>query len=172
MKKLFLLFAALLLSVSAFAQFDTDWYYPGGRIATRVGYSLYQKEVIGDITAALEAGFLRLQLETGTFAIDDLGTNKRRTTQYFAPSLGVVYGSKHLFYLLAGATTWPMWIKNGEIVAFKKGIWHFKLDAGFDFRLNDLFFINIGGTYVFPCKFENFTAPSALLIFAGIGVYI
>jgi len=172
MKKLFLLFAALLLSVSAFAQFDTDWYNLGGRVTTRIGCDIYQKEVIGDITAALEAGFLRLQLETGTFAIDDLGTNKRHVTQYFAPSLGVVCGSKHLFYLLAGATTWPMWIKNGEIVALKKDIWHFKLDAGFDFRLNDLFFINIGGTYVFPRRFDSFTASPALLIFAGIGFYI
>jgi len=172
MKKFLLFFAALLLSVSAFAQFDTDWYNLGGRVATRVGYSLYQKEIIGDITASLEAGFLRLQLETGTFALDEVATGRRRITQYFSPSFGVVCGSKHLFYLLAGATNWPMLIKEGDVVTLRKNIWHFKLDAGFDIRLNDLFFINLGGTYVFPNRFDTFTASSALLFFVGIGCYI
>lgn len=172
MKKFLLFCAALLLSVSAFAQFDTDWYYPGGRVVTRVGYSLYQKEVVGDITASFETGFLRLQLETGTFALGRIGPRRRYVTQYFAPSLGVVCGSKHLFYLLAGATNWPILISEGDVVTLRKGIWHAKLDAGFDIRLNDLFFINLGGTYVFPNRSAEFTAPSELSFFAGIGFYI
>ena len=87
-----------------------------------------------------------MQFEVGCGALDADMTH-RCTFVYFAPSAGIIFGSRHVGYLLAGATTWPTVLEQDGVAYVKKGVWYPKVDAGVDFRLNDMFYLNVGTTY-------------------------
>lgn len=117
------------------------------------GYNFMEKAPIIGGAVALEAFFIRAELEGGWSYVDTQLTPSRKEFGYFSPSIGVVFGKKLQFYMMGGATTWcniaTTAVTECPEDRFFADVFCWKVKSGFNITFGKRIFLNIEGGYVF-----------------------
>ena len=150
MKK-FLFLLALLLSCNMYAQYGADWYHVDGSCVFRAGYNFAENAPFGAVAVIAETGFLRAQMEVGGIGVRS-GLDRLAFFPYVAPLVGFASSGRHVFYALVGAMPLGALYNQDGTTEVINPLWHVRFDAGVDFRLTDMLYLNIGGIYLLPRK--------------------
>lgn len=158
MKKFLFFVVACLFTCGMHAQ-SVDWYHVDGSCVIRGGYNFAEKMPFGGVAVIAEFGFLRAQLEVGALGVKT-GLERPGVFPYIAPMFGFSTSGRHVVYVLAGTMPIGALYKDGNTTGVVPPVWLPRLEAGVDFRLSDLLFLNVGGTYLIrlkshPTPFKN-----------------
>ena len=167
MKHIIVIFSAMMISLSSFAQSD-DYF---GNVVFQGGYNLLEKQPVANIAFVGDVWIFRGKIEIGPGFLPYPGSNETHLFSYFAPSLGLVWGYKHLVYLLAGGMPWGDWDYRDGKPKFSQTVWHFKVECGTDIHLSDTFFLNLEIMYLLPRLSNSPTNCKNLSLRGGLGIY-
>ena len=143
MKKIIILIIAMMVEAVAFAQ-CYDIYY---NTALRGGYNLLAKQPTADVSVTCDINVIRTKIEIGMGILPAVADRQMSRFVYVSPSLGIAFGGRNVYYLLAGATPWRKYASPYEN-SIISDVWHFKTEAGVEFRISDLLFWNVEAAYM------------------------
>ena len=131
---------------------------------------MLEKAPVATADLYADIGFIRFEFEIGyaPFQAPELGVEH---ANYFAPSIGVLYGNKNMVYFLIGGQPWGGLLDTGEKRKILTDCWHLKFEAGVDFRISDLFYFNVSSVYLVPRQYADYVQHFNNLAFlGGLGV--
>ncbi len=119
-------------------------------VVLRGGYNFLEKIPTANVAFFGDFAFFRFQIEIGMVQL-----KKKYDVSmplYVSPAIGVSWGEYVTKYFLVGATPWISAISKNDRLVYSLNSWHCKFEGGFDIRINDFFFWNIGAVYLIPTK--------------------
>ncbi len=137
------------------------------------GYNFMESSPLVGGAIAVEAFFIRAELEGGWSYVDTNLAPSRKNFGYFSPSVGIVFGKKFQYYLMGGATTW-CYIATTEVTEcaqdrFFSDLFRWKVKSGFNITFGKRIFLNIEGGYVFNSQSPRYITFNNAYTRLGIG---
>lgn len=153
-----------MTGVSSFAQ-CYDIYYCA---ALRGGYNVLAHQPTADAYVACDIKNFRTKIELGMGTLPATDDRNVSRFAYVSPSAGVAFGGQNVYYILVGGMPWRKYVSPASNNTFND-VWHFKVESGIEFRLNDWFFWNIETMYMLPGRNHDRECPN-LAFKTGVGV--